>query len=89
MCIFPNDRFTNRLSVSLCVSLDTNLIFINLYLSAGLAGSAPIAIGGGSVADLFSERERATAMALYTFGPLLGMLQCDIQLYSELKTILF
>ena len=47
---------------------------INLSASAGLAGSAPIAIGGGSVADLFSERERASAMALYTFGPLLGML---------------
>ena len=52
----------------------TGSIHINLFASAGLAGSAPLAIGGGSVADLFSERERATAMALYIFGPLLGML---------------
>jgi hypothetical protein len=27
------------------------------------------------VVDLFYERERASAMALYTFGPLLGMLR--------------
>ena len=50
-------------------------ILVNLYISAGFAGSAPIAIGGGSVSDLFSERDRASAMALYTFGPLLGVLQ--------------
>ncbi|KAF8966560.1 multidrug resistance protein 4 [Flammula alnicola] len=38
----------------------------------GFSGSAPIAIGAGSVSDLFSERERASAMALYSIGPLLG-----------------
>ena len=39
---------------------------------AGLGGSAPIAIGGGVIGDLFSTRERATAMAIYTLGPLIG-----------------
>lgn len=39
---------------------------------AGLSGSAPIACGGGSVGDLFSERDRASAMSIYTLGPLLG-----------------
>jgi len=39
---------------------------------AGLSGSAPLAIGGGSVSDVFSENERAAGMALYTLGPLLG-----------------
>ncbi|KAF8138610.1 multidrug resistance protein 4 [Boletus edulis] len=43
-----------------------------LKLVAGLAGSAPIACGGGVVSDLFSERERASAMAMYTLGPLIG-----------------
>ena len=41
-------------------------------LPAGFAGSAPIACGGGSISDLFSERERASAMAIYSLGPLLG-----------------
>lgn len=39
---------------------------------AGFAGSAPVAIGGGTVSDLFSDRERANAMAVYSLGPLLG-----------------
>ena len=43
-----------------------------LSLTAGLGGSAPIAIGGGVVGDLFSERDRATAMSFYTLGPLIG-----------------
>jgi len=39
---------------------------------AGLSGSAPIAIGGGAVSDLFSERDRASAMAMFSLGPLVG-----------------
>ncbi|KDR80318.1 hypothetical protein GALMADRAFT_242687 [Galerina marginata CBS 339.88] len=38
----------------------------------GFSGSAPVAIGGGSVSDLFSARDRASAMALFSVGPLLG-----------------
>ncbi|KAG5349464.1 hypothetical protein C0989_003627 [Termitomyces sp. Mn162] len=33
---------------------------------------APIACGGGTIGDLFSDRERASAMAVYTLGPLIG-----------------
>jgi len=39
---------------------------------AGLAGSTPIACGGGVIADLFAERDRASAMALFSLGPLMG-----------------
>jgi MFS family permease len=39
---------------------------------SGLSGSVPVALGGGSVSDLFVESERASAMALYSLGPLLG-----------------
>jgi hypothetical protein len=39
---------------------------------AGWAGAAPIAVGGGCVSDLFVERERAAAMALFSLGPLIG-----------------
>ena len=40
--------------------------------TAGFAGSAPIACGGGTISDLFSEKERASAMAIYSLGPLIG-----------------
>ncbi|KAF9009997.1 major facilitator superfamily domain-containing protein [Cyathus striatus] len=39
---------------------------------SGFSGSAPIACGGGSVGDLFAEKDRALAMALYSLGPLIG-----------------
>ncbi|KAJ7927618.1 multidrug resistance protein 4 [Mycena leptocephala] len=55
---------------------------LGFRLLAGLAGSAPIACGGGCIrmcpfpygehGDLFSERDRASAMAIYTLGPLIG-----------------
>ncbi|KZV92021.1 MFS general substrate transporter [Exidia glandulosa HHB12029] len=39
---------------------------------AGLGGSAAVGIGAGCVADVFHERERASAMGIYTLGPLIG-----------------
>lgn len=41
-------------------------------LFAGIAGSNPITIGGGSIADLFIQQERGGAMAIFALGPLLG-----------------
>ncbi|OJA18265.1 hypothetical protein AZE42_05821 [Rhizopogon vesiculosus] len=40
---------------------------------AGFAGSAPIACGSNVVADLFVESERASAMAIYSLAPLIGI----------------
>lgn len=45
---------------------------IALRFLSGFSGSAPIACGGGSIGDLFSERDRASAMAVYSLGPLIG-----------------
>jgi multidrug resistance protein len=39
---------------------------------AGIAGSCPITIGGGSIADLFKQEQRGAAMALFALGPLMG-----------------
>jgi len=50
--------------------LELQLLFT--LCKAGLAGSAPMACGGGVVSDLFAERDRASAMALYSIGPLIG-----------------
>ncbi|KII94683.1 hypothetical protein PLICRDRAFT_33499 [Plicaturopsis crispa FD-325 SS-3] len=55
-----------------CAFAPTTGALIGFRFLAGFAGSAPIAIGGGSIGDLFSERDRASAMAIYTVGPLIG-----------------
>ncbi|KAF8575740.1 MFS general substrate transporter [Ramaria rubella] len=39
---------------------------------AGLGGSTPVSIGGGTVSDVFNDKERGTAMSIYSIGPLLG-----------------
>ncbi|KZP03814.1 MFS general substrate transporter [Athelia psychrophila] len=55
-----------------CAFSTSSNMLIGFRFLSGWAGAAPIAIGGGSVGDLFSERERAGAMALYSLGPLIG-----------------
>ena len=47
-----------------------SLIFFRLM--AGCAGSAPLTIGGGSIADLFKQEERGGAMAIFALGPIMG-----------------
>ncbi|KAG8976550.1 hypothetical protein FRC05_003389 [Tulasnella sp. 425] len=37
---------------------------------AGLGGSAPLAIGGGTIGDLFSADNRGKALSVYTLAPL-------------------
>ncbi|KAG1779832.1 major facilitator superfamily domain-containing protein [Suillus placidus] len=55
-----------------CALSPNTVSFIVFRFLAGLAGSAPIACGGGVVSDLFAERDRASAVALYSIGPLIG-----------------
>ncbi|KAJ3554503.1 hypothetical protein NM688_g3076 [Phlebia brevispora] len=47
-------------------------VLIGMRILCGFFGSAPIACGGGSISDLFSEKDRASAMAVYSLGPLIG-----------------
>ncbi|KAG1806827.1 multidrug resistance protein 4 [Suillus plorans] len=53
------------------LSANTVSLIVFRFL-AGLVGSAPIACGSGVISDLFLEHERASAMALYSIGPMLG-----------------
>lgn len=39
---------------------------------SGLGGSAPLAVGGAVLGDLFMPEERGKAMGIYAMGPLLG-----------------
>ncbi|PPQ99251.1 hypothetical protein CVT24_009296 [Panaeolus cyanescens] len=63
--------FTMAFSFGCAFAPNTGSLIAFRFLS-GLGGSAPIACGGGTVGDLFSERDRASAMALFSLGPLVG-----------------
>lgn len=39
---------------------------------AGCAGSCPLTIGAGSIADMFVQEKRGSAMAAWALGPLIG-----------------
>ncbi|PMD13635.1 MFS multidrug transporter-like protein [Hyaloscypha hepaticicola] len=39
---------------------------------SGLGGSAPLALGGGVLSDLFTAEERGKAISIYSLAPLLG-----------------
>ncbi|EXJ78950.1 hypothetical protein A1O3_08450 [Capronia epimyces CBS 606.96] len=57
------------IACALAPSVGPMLVF---RLFAGIAGSCPITIGAGSIADLTVPEKRGVAMALWTLGPLLG-----------------
>jgi len=46
----------------------------SIYTIVGLASAAPMAVVGGSIDDLFSRRDRAVAMSIFIFMPLIGAL---------------
>ncbi|KIY65819.1 MFS polyamine transporter [Cylindrobasidium torrendii FP15055 ss-10] len=39
---------------------------------SGLGGSAPLAVGGGTLGDMWAPEQRGKAIAIYSMGPLLG-----------------
>ena len=45
---------------------------IALRFFAGVAGSCPLAIGAGSIADMFPQERRGMGMSIFALGPLLG-----------------
>lgn len=53
------------------VSSNLNML-IGFRFLQGIAGSAAITMGGGTVADLFRQEERGRAMAIWSMGPLIG-----------------
>lgn len=46
--------------------------FFAFRFLAGIGGSAPLAIGGGAISDMWVAEERGKAMGVYTLGPILG-----------------
>lgn len=50
-----------------------NLVALIVFRTfAGIAGSCPVTIGAGSIADMIPHEKRGLAMAAWLLGPLLG-----------------
>jgi len=46
--------------------------FVILRFLAGFVGGTPLAIGGGTIADVTTPANRSAALGLFSLGPLLG-----------------
>jgi multidrug resistance protein len=61
------------LSFTIGCALSTNVgMFMGFRFLTGCAGSAPLTIGGGTVADVIPQEKRGAAMGIFAVGPLLG-----------------
>jgi multidrug resistance protein len=58
-------------TVACAVSSNFGML-VGFRFLAGCCGAAPLTIGGGTIADMFPQEERAGAMAVWAMGPLLG-----------------
>lgn len=58
-------------TIACAVSSNLNML-IGFRFLEGVAGSTPVTIGGGTIADLFVQEERGRAMSIWSMGPLLG-----------------
>jgi multidrug resistance protein len=55
-----------------CGLAQTKTQIIVFRFLSGLGGSAPLAIGGGLLSDLFTADQRGKAISIYSLAPLLG-----------------
>lgn len=61
------------LAFTIGCAVSTNLaMFCVFRFFMGVAGSAPLTVGGGSIADLMPQEKRGGALAVWAVGPLLG-----------------
>ncbi|KAF4548501.1 Efflux pump radE-like protein [Elsinoe fawcettii] len=55
-----------------CAAAPSFNALIGLRFLAGAAGSAPLVLGGGTIADLYKREERGAKMSIFSMGPLMG-----------------
>ncbi|KAF2220363.1 major facilitator superfamily domain-containing protein [Elsinoe ampelina] len=55
-----------------CAAAPSFNSLIGLRFLAGAAGSAPLVLGGGTIADLYKREERGAKMSIFSMGPLMG-----------------
>ena len=54
-----------------CAVSNSMPMFIIFRLLMGIAGSVPLTVGGGIIADLIPPAERGKAMSIWGMGPIL------------------
>lgn len=60
--------------------------FMVFRFFSGCAGGTPMALGGGTIADVTRFENRGIAMALFSLGPLTGPVSCDIRPFWQLMS---
>lgn len=58
-------------TIGCALSTDTAMFLVFRFI-CGCFASAPMVVGGGTIADLYPANERGKVMALFGLGPLLG-----------------
>jgi len=58
-------------TIGCALSTNTTMFLVFRFIY-GFAASSPMAIGGGTIADLYVQKEHGKAMAIFGLGPLLG-----------------
>lgn len=58
-------------TIACAVPTSLNML-IGFRFLQGFAGSTPLVLGGGTIADLFIQEKRGGVMAIWAMGPLLG-----------------
>jgi multidrug resistance protein len=58
-------------TVACAVSSNLGMLIAFRFLD-GCAGSTPLVLGGGSIADLITQEKRGGVMAIWAMGPLMG-----------------
>ena len=69
-----------------CAKAPSMNSLIALRFLQGCAGSAPLAIGGGTISDLIPQERRGKYMGTYSLGPTLGpILGPVVRIFSSLS----
>lgn len=55
-----------------CALVTNTCMFLVFRFIAGCAGFAPMTIGGGNIADVFTQEKRSGVMVILALGPILG-----------------
>jgi len=58
--------------------------FLVFRFLSGCAGGTPMALGGGTIADVTRLEDRGLAMALFILGPLTGPVSCQFLFTTSL-----
>jgi MFS family permease len=58
-------------NIGCAVSKSLNMLVVFRFF-AGCVGSAPLTLGGGTIADLMTAAQRAKAMSAWVLGPTIG-----------------